>query len=681
MMNLFAEYIHPLTIWLQANPNWALFITFIISLAESLAVVGSLVPGSVTMTAIGILAGSGIMRIDYTLIASSLGAVCGDSLSYALGYFYSDKLVYMWPFKKYPRWLSYGEEFFSRHGGKSVLIGRFFGPLRSMIPVIAGIMHMKQWRFLTANIISAFGWSLLYVMPGVLIGAAGHQLSSEVATRLFFIILFLLLSIWIVSLIIKWVVLKLHNYLKNNLHGFWLNFKKYPQLVKTYHLFTPRAETNHYQTAGLVLLAIFCFLGGITLLALNLQNTYIKNMDIPVYLFLQSIHSSLLEAVFIICTQLTSTLTIAVLYTACCLWFIYNKKIRSAIYMSALVMVSSSLGYILTQLINTARPEGLLITMSGSSFPNTNLLVATALYGFIFYYIQNKNVLLTNALRSFILIVLGLSGLGSIYLGDHWLTDVLAAYFTGALICLITCLFYRKVKSGREKKSLSVKILLLLLTMMLCSSLVSIYLNFKTLVYAHAAYHKEYTLDNSSWWNQKKPILPLYHLNRVGKLTSLLNIQYSGSLTALQNSLEKKGWETHNETFFKKFLTRINGKSNDIKLPLLTQLYENKHPELVMVYKNIGTNTAFQLTIWQSSYNLYNVNHPLHPLWIGTLYPTPVLNQKYNQGDVIPANIISYIIPALQKFTLRRITLRDALIKTTVFPNEPYVLLINKPLK
>ena len=137
-MSLFADYIHPLTEWLQANPHWSLFITFIISLAESLAIIGSIIPGSVTMTAIGILAGSGIMRLDLTLIAATLGAVCGDSLSYALGYFYSEQLAFIWPFRSNPKWLLYGKEFFARHGGKSVLIGRFVGPLRSLIPVIAG---------------------------------------------------------------------------------------------------------------------------------------------------------------------------------------------------------------------------------------------------------------------------------------------------------------------------------------------------------------------------------------------------------------------------------------------------------------------------------------------------------------------------------------------------------------
>lgn len=110
-MNLFADYVQPLTDWLQHNPRWSLFITFLISLTESLAIIGSIVPGSVTMTAIGILAGSGIMRIDLTLLAAILGAVAGDSLSYILGYYYSDRLTEIWPFSKYPKWIEYGKDF------------------------------------------------------------------------------------------------------------------------------------------------------------------------------------------------------------------------------------------------------------------------------------------------------------------------------------------------------------------------------------------------------------------------------------------------------------------------------------------------------------------------------------------------------------------------------------------
>lgn len=673
-MNLFADYVHPLTDWLRDNPSWSLFITFIIALSESLAIIGSIVPGSVTMTAIGILAGSGIMRIDLTLLASTLGAICGDSLSYALGYFYSERLVEMWPFKKYPSWLSYGKDFFSRHGGKSVLIGRFVGPLRSIIPVIAGIMHMKQWRFLVANSISAIGWSLLYVLPGVFIGAASHELSAESATRLFIIILFLLFSIWLIGLFLKYIVLKLRSFFKNNLHNFWITLRQHPYLLKIYHCLTPKEELNHYATAGLILLTIFCSLGSIALIVLNVQGSYSSYLDLPVHLFLQSVHTHLLEVALIVCTQLTSKITLIFLYISCCLWLMYHQKLRTVFYLSFLIIISCCIGYLLSELIYYPRPQGLLITMSGSSFPNIDLLVATALYGFIFYYLNNKYSLLTSTLRSFILILLGLSGIGAIYLGDYWLTDILASYFIGAFLCLMACIFYRKENTLNQKQTQSIPILTLLLTTIILASSISTYFNFRYLVYAHTPYQKEYILSNNIWWNQHNPLLPLYRLNRVGRRTNLLNIQFSGDLSILQGNLEQYGWEVHEESFLAKVLMRVNNE-NEVKLPLLTQLFQNKRPDLVMAFKDINNNKLFQLMIWESNYNLQDSNTPL---WIGTLHAYPLSPPTNNQNITKPVHVFSYIIPALHQFALRKVALPKEMIKTTTVPSEPYILLIKE---
>lgn len=203
-----SPYFQPLLLWLHNHPDWALWFTFLISLTESFAIIGSLIPGSVAMTAIGILAGSGAMRIDLTLLAATLGAIAGDGASYALGHTFSEKLANFWPFKRYPHLLSYGKSYFSRHGGKSVLIGRFFGPLRSIIPVIAGMMHMQRWHFFLANILSAIGWACLYILPGFFIGEAGSELPGGTAMLLFGGVLIILGLIWLGSNCLRRTYLK-----------------------------------------------------------------------------------------------------------------------------------------------------------------------------------------------------------------------------------------------------------------------------------------------------------------------------------------------------------------------------------------------------------------------------------------------------------------------------------------
>lgn len=666
-MNVLADYVQPLTYWLQENPRWALFITFIVSLTESLAIIGSVIPGSVTMTAIGILAGSGIMRIDLTLFAAVLGAIFGDSLSYALGYCYSERLAEIWPFSKYPNWIKYGKEFFSRHGGKSVLIGRFVGPLRSIIPVVAGIMHMAQWRFLVANVLSAIGWALLYVMPGVLIGAVGHELSTESATRLFLLILILLAGAWAASVFLKWLFIKLHAFLKRNLHAFWLKMEHYPYLHRVYCFFTPEYEKNHYRTAGLLLLLLS---GLICLTLLIAQPAWLTWINLPIHLFLQSIHTPALNAFFISCNQLTSPLTLGTLFFLYCFWFSYHGQTKTIFYLLSLIGFAALAG-LLSHFIASPRPPGLQLRMPGSSFPAVHLEIATAMYGFILLYINSQYSLLTNTLRTLILVMLSLCGLAEIYLGDHWFTDILAAYFIGAIICLIHWLIYRKSHQTAIKKTHSTMMLLSLLAGVLLSTATSTYFNFKTLAHNHAPYHKECTLSESTWWNQQYPILPLYRLNRIGKKISLLNIQFSGELDVLQKHLERNGWTTHTESFFTKLAMRVSRKPNEIKLPLLSQLYENKRPELTMTYEDPQSHFILELSIWESNYTLDELNRPL---WIGSIH----LNTPKGSMNTLakPINFLTYLMPILSDFTLRRIKLSPDKIQTSLYPVAPYILLI-----
>ncbi|MCL5272457.1 MAG: VTT domain-containing protein [Gammaproteobacteria bacterium] len=677
-MNLFADYVQPLTNWLQANPHWSLFFTFFIALTESLAIIGSIIPGSVTMTAIGILAGSGIMRIDLTLIAATLGAVCGDSLSYFLGYFYSNQLIEIWPFKKYPNLLKYGQEFFSRHGGKSVLIGRFIGPLRSIIPVIAGIMHMKQWRFLIANFISAIGWSILYIMPGVIIGTAGHELSTEGATRLFILILVLLATIWLASILIKSLFIRINSFLKNNLHGFWLSSKSNTGLIKLFNAITPAEETDHYPTAGLILLIILVALCSITLLVLSVKTQGLTVINLPIHLFTNSLHTSLLEVLFIICAQLTSTFTLSGLYIMCCLWLMHQHNIKTIIYLTSVLFFSVVTSLLLSYLHYIPRPQGLLVSMPGSSFPAINLVIATAFNGFILFYINSNYSFLTNTLRTIILIILGLSGFACLYLGDYWFTDIIASYLLGLLVCLAHWLIYRKYHYIETKKSEGSALLITAVSAIIISTAISASFNFKTLLHNHSPYHKEYLLTEQIWWNQLNPILPLYRLNRIGHRISLLNIQYSGTLDLLVKNLENNGWRLHNESFFTKLVLSMNKTNDGIKLPLLTQLYENKRPALLMTYKDKTSNLILELTVWESNY-FVNTNDT--PIWIGTVHQNRQIKANQNKSYAKGTNLINplpYIIPALDIFTLRRMEVPSDMIRTSNFPTTPYILLIKK---
>ncbi|OYV55634.1 MAG: hypothetical protein B7X00_00590 [Legionella sp. 21-45-4] len=210
-LDLSMHAVTPFIGWVKAHPFASLGLTFIISFAESLAVIGSLVPGSVMMTLVGMLAGAGAMRIDLTLICATLGAIAGDGGSYLIGFTFSERLNSMWPFKRYPKWLNYGEDYFKRHGGKSIFLGRFIGPLRSIIPVIAGMMRMNTRQFFISNSLSAIAWSIVYVGPGILIGTASADYAKDNTAEIILFTFSLLSLIWLISLIIRLIFSRKHH--------------------------------------------------------------------------------------------------------------------------------------------------------------------------------------------------------------------------------------------------------------------------------------------------------------------------------------------------------------------------------------------------------------------------------------------------------------------------------------
>ena len=81
----------------------------------------------------------------------------------------------MWPFSRNPDLLPSGIRFFQKHGGKSVFIGRFFGPVRAVIPLAAGVLQMPRGWFWFANVTSALVWAPMLLFAGHEMGELGDR--------------------------------------------------------------------------------------------------------------------------------------------------------------------------------------------------------------------------------------------------------------------------------------------------------------------------------------------------------------------------------------------------------------------------------------------------------------------------------------------------------------------------
>lgn len=169
MFDSLVNYVMHIAPMVQSLGGWIYVILFAVAIIESTPVLGTFTPGTLMLVFFGFLISISGLHLVYCIFAATLGAVSGDYLGYLLGR-YGRRF-----FKEHKgllriSHLEMGQAFFNRHGGKSILIGRFIGVIRPVVPMVAGAVHMSMRRFLPLNFFSAFLWSSILISTGYFVG-------------------------------------------------------------------------------------------------------------------------------------------------------------------------------------------------------------------------------------------------------------------------------------------------------------------------------------------------------------------------------------------------------------------------------------------------------------------------------------------------------------------------------
>jgi len=155
------------------------FLVFLISALES-SPIGAVFPGVIVMLFFGSVISQGYMHFLPCVVASIIGAVLGDTTSYYLGR-YGRRF-----FKDHHRYLStknleVGHQVFEKYGVVSIVVARFIGPIRPIIPIVAGTTHMDFTDFMLWNFVGATLWSVAYLALGVFVGKSWHIFGEYVS--------------------------------------------------------------------------------------------------------------------------------------------------------------------------------------------------------------------------------------------------------------------------------------------------------------------------------------------------------------------------------------------------------------------------------------------------------------------------------------------------------------------
>ena len=145
--------------FVREHKAWAAPVVFALAFGESLAFISLLIPAWAALVGIGVLIGSSGLNFWPIWVAGAIGAALGDWLSYWVGGKLGPPVAHVWPLSRHPDLIPKGERFMTKWGVLGIFIGRFFGPLRASVPLVAGIFRMPYWRFQFANFTSAFVWA------------------------------------------------------------------------------------------------------------------------------------------------------------------------------------------------------------------------------------------------------------------------------------------------------------------------------------------------------------------------------------------------------------------------------------------------------------------------------------------------------------------------------------------
>jgi membrane protein DedA with SNARE-associated domain len=387
------QWLETLTQWLAGHPHWLGLALLIVACMECLAVVGLIIPGTVLVFAIAVLAGSGVLSLGETLLLGFIGGLIGDLLSYALGRRYHQGIRSLRGLRDHPEWLMQAEHYFQRYGVASLLVGRFIGPLRPMLPMTAGMLDMPLGRFLLVSLCAAAGWSMAYLLPGWSAGAAIRLPLEE---------------------------------------GFWSEAG-----IVVGALLTLIAATAFGSLRGLRWVsALSAGLGVAILLGLFFGWPHLKELDEGLLAVIQGARSTTFDRIMVIVTRAGDFHTQLWAAVLLCLLLLVARQWRAALFAILTLLGTALANGALKATFARVRPEVLMEPLSSYSFPSGHSSAA-------FAFFLTLGVLAGRGqpprLRLAWLVLASLPAtaiaLSRVYLGVHWTTDVTAGALLAACIC------------------------------------------------------------------------------------------------------------------------------------------------------------------------------------------------------------------------------------------------------
>lgn len=581
------DYIQPYLDYFTANPEWALVIIFLISMGEALLIIGLFVPSTAVLVGAGVLVGTGHLGFWPVIIATAVGCIVGDQVSYWAGRLFGERLKTMWPLHLYPQLVAKGEDFVRLHGGKSIAIGRFVPGVKSVVPGIVGMFGMNQLFFIFVNVTSGIVWSFAHVVPGVLIGQ-GLAFAGELSGRLLMVLLVLLVLLALAGYVIRLAAAGVSPFLNHLLArvSAWARARR----GRSWQRFARAVSPDNPRSVLIVLFAAIVFTGVIALANLALRaasGNAVSNMDVSIASLMRESRNAPADEIMTIITMMGDTLVMTALAVAILVWLVWHKAYRAAWAAGIAIVAAKCFELAVKYGIQRARPMELSYSgASAFSFPSGHATMAAVIFGILAVLVSHSmgrwGRALVYATCAVLVVAIAYS---RVYLGAHWFSDVLAGLLFGVVMMAA---FGVAIEAIPPRRIRPLGLFGTALVVFLLAGAVHVATGFGRATEIYAMPERQTLVPVSQWVEKDWERLPARRIDLAGKPEEGFVAQFAGNLDQLSAQLTASGWSVSPTWTWRESLPYLNPNASLAELAPRPALHEGLKARLTLTRSTPG---------------------------------------------------------------------------------------------
>jgi membrane protein DedA with SNARE-associated domain len=602
---------------LAGHTGWTLTVVFLAAFLEAIAIAGTFVPGSTAMFVAGALVGTGSLNLGWLLVIAIAGAIAGDGISYWIGHRYRNEIAGAWPFRTHPRLLESGHQYFEKYGAKAVVFARFVGPLRAVVPVVAGMLKMPPARFYAMNVLSAVLWAPAHILPGVVFGAS-IQLAGDVSFRLVAALAIVVGVVWLIYVVTRFVLSHARAWTITSQRSIvqWARHHRGRAGRFVLHVVDP---TQHSVVLVVAISIIVLLCAGIFFGVLQdvVRGDPLVQIDASVYRFMRSIHSPWIADVLGRVTALGTVPTLTALIATGVLWMVYERRWRTVVYWVIAVAFSQVL-IVAIQLIVHRTPSWSGDT-SAYGFPNNNIAASVIVYGFLGFILARRlrvfSAIVVTTVGTAILIAIAFAGL---YSGRCAFSDAIGGAAFAAIWVAIVALTAVWRNPHVQPTSPWMPVIVLAV---ICASVVLQYrFHADTLAMPPMVSRPPIVVSEAQWTDSLWKTFPCYRSDLKGDHREPITVQWTADAGQIEAQLGSRGWVPGTRLSARSLFSLISPDVPAMDLPVLPKLNDGEPSTLIFARQRERRDERDVLRFWQTGYAVQRkAGAAATPIWLGSL--------------------------------------------------------------